>query len=591
MRIFPALACLLFTLALAHPAASQDNGRAMYDRLLARPGVKASNERITGIVVPHHAPALGLAVTALSLANGRTINRVIILCPDHYHRSLAPFAVTDRDFETPYGLVRTDRQAAAALLADPDVGRSTLFDHEHGVNILLPLVSAFFPKAAIVPIAGKITATPAECERLAATLAKLVTPETLIILSADFSHHQTQAAARRFDQQSLCVLAQNDPKAVLALGQPENVDTVAMLYVQTLLQKRLSATFTALSNQDTTEITGRPVPEPARPVDRATSYIAGVWRPTKGPTLPLPGVAGQRIVFAGDTFFGRLLAPALANPTKRAALARHVKELTGGAPLIVNLEGVLAQKCPPPASDRQLCMEAGPALALLKELNVKWAGLANNHIQDLGPQAYDRMKTLLRQAKIDVLEKNTVTDLGALKVAAFTTLENGKTRAETAIGARELAVLDADALETASGGANAANQTRQPVATVDAANQAPTSPGRANAANETPHKPLAVFVHWGQEWVVEPEPGQLHLYDAFREKGSTLVIGAHSHRPGVFVCGAGGCLASSLGNFVFDQTRPVAGGMLVEATIFPRGTWFARPIPAGNLGGEILKNR
>jgi len=541
------LICLFCHACLPGDACAQEAKREAYDRLLARSVAAPLGQRVTGVVVPHHAPALELAALAFSLAGGRDVDRVIILCPDHYRQSRTPFATTDRDFQTPYGPVKTDRAAVAALTRSPLVSLSDLFGNEHGVNILLPLVAAFFPNASVTPLAARITAGRTDCEQLAALLAPLLTPGTLVVLSADFSHHQPQDAARRFDQQSLCALAQNEPGTLLSLRQPENVDTVAMLYVQALLQKRLGATFRPLANQDTSEASGRPI-------RNATSYVAGVW----GPAGPVPS-QGKRIVFAGDTFFGRFLAGPLSDPARRAELVRRVMELTGGAELAVNLEGVLTRNCPPAAHDRQLCMESAPVLDLLKALNVRWVGLANNHAGDLGPGAYGQMKALLQDAGFVVLEKNTVTDLGPLQLAAFTALENGRSRAETAIGAAELAVLDANA-----GGARA------------------ESPERGR-------KPMAAFVHWGQEWARDPDAGQLRLYDALRDKRVDLVVGAHSHRPGVFECGEGGCLASSLGNFIFDQTRPEAGGMLLEVTVFPRGTWFARPIPAGNLGGELLR--
>lgn len=590
-----AWATIIALVLAAAAAAAQAPGREAYDRAVSLASAKPLAERVTGVVVPHHAPALPLAVMAFSLAAGSEVERVVILCPDHYRRSTTPFATTDRTFETMYGPVRVDRAAVEDLLRDPLFAKSDLFDNEHGVGILLPLVRIFFPKAAIVPVAARITATKAECERLAALLHALNTPRTLVVLSADFSHHLPPGEARRMDQQSLAALAGDDPRDVMALRQPANVDTLAMLHVQALVQKRIGSPFRALANTDTSELLGRPVKD-------ATSYVAGLWGP-KGPV----SVQARRVVFAGDTFTGRSLAAPLGDPARRAALARRVLALTGGADMVVNLEGVLAEDCPPPSNPRQLCMEAGSTLALLKEMNVKWVSLANNHTMDLGPQAYSRMKHLLGQAGIAALEKNTVADAGPLRLAAFTALENGKSRAETAILAAELAVLDAagqDARRAGPGdGGNggglpdAAAQAGQDGWNGGAREAGMPDAGVGDAAGreadearllDAPAKPLAVFVHWGQEWAAGPDALQRHLYDAFRSRGAGLVIGAHSHRPGVFECGDGGCLASSLGNFIFDQTRPEAGGMLLEVTVFGRGTWFARSIPLGNMGGDIL---
>lgn len=40
-----------------------------------------------------------------------------------------------------------------------------------------------------------------------------------------------------------------------------------------------------------------------------------------------------------------------------------------------------------------------------------------------------------------------------------------------------------------------------------------------------------------------------------------------------------------------EPCRPEAGSMLLEVTVFARGTWSARPIPIGNPGGDIARGQ
>ncbi|MHC1712336.1 MAG: AmmeMemoRadiSam system protein B [Solidesulfovibrio sp.] len=523
-------------LAAGEPFPPLDARREVYDPAIAQANVKPLRERVSGIVVPHHLLAADLMARTFALIGGQKVERVIILCPDHFRQSPTPFATTDRDFQTVYGLLKTDAAAARSLAKNPLLSLSGLFTREHGIQALLPFVSAYFPKAAILPVAARITAKPEECERLAAMLAPLLSPTTLVVLSADFSHHLTGEKAKSMDQQSLCSLANNEPKDILSLRQPDNLDTVAMLYVQSLLQKKLGASFQALANRNSEDYTGKTMED-------ATSYIAGVW----GAHGSIPAL-GQRLYFGGDTFFGRNLSLPLRDPAKQRDLVRRVRELTGGGPLVLNLEGVLAESCPAGLREKQLCMSNLPSLTLLRDMGVRAVSLANNHTLDLGAPAYAQMQQELGQNGITVIEKNSLVDLGVLRLAAFTDLENGKSRSDTAITQQDLGVLEAIPKD----------------------------------------KPLVAFVHWGQEWAVEPDMRQWHLHDILRDRGVSLVVGGHSHLPGIFTCSNSGCLASSLGNFVFDQTRRDSSGTLLEITIFPQGTWFARPIPIGNLGGELM---
>ena len=70
-------------------------------------------------------------------------------------------------------------------------------------------------------------------------LAPLVDSDTLIVESTDFSHYLPQHEARRFDQQTLNVLASGSLDGIAALLQPQHADSVGALYIQTKLQKAL----------------------------------------------------------------------------------------------------------------------------------------------------------------------------------------------------------------------------------------------------------------------------------------------------------------------------------------------------------------
>ena len=168
-------------------------------------------QKITGVTVPHHLLAADLIAGAFARVQGHHYRRIVILSPDHFHRSRSPFAVTRRDFDTVLGRLTTDRAAVDQLLNNPLVTESSLFSHEHGVRALLPFIVHYFPKTPIVPIAIRHSSRPADWDSLARTLAPLLTPDTLLVQSTDFSHYLTQPEARRRDQETLRVLSGGDP--------------------------------------------------------------------------------------------------------------------------------------------------------------------------------------------------------------------------------------------------------------------------------------------------------------------------------------------------------------------------------------------
>ena len=145
--------------------------------------IKPLTQKITGLTVPHHLLAADLIAAAFARVQGRDYRRIIILSPDHFHRSRSPFAVTRRDFDTVLGRVATDRAAVGQLLNNPLVSESDLFSHEHGVRALLPFIVHYFPKTPVVPIAIRGNSRPADWDALARTLTPLLTPDTLLVVA------------------------------------------------------------------------------------------------------------------------------------------------------------------------------------------------------------------------------------------------------------------------------------------------------------------------------------------------------------------------------------------------------------------------
>ena len=493
-------------------------------------------QKISGLTVPHHLLAADLIALAFAKVQGRKYRRIVILSPDHYSRSKSPFAVTRRDFETVLGRVATDRAAVDQLLKNPLVSESALFSQEHGVQALLPFIAHYCPGARVVPIAIRRTSHPADWDALAETLAPLLSPDTLLVQSTDFSHYLPQPVARRRDQETLRVLSGGDPKQVLTLSEPAHLDSKACQYLQLRLQREVyGAGPTVAANRNSQEYT-------TEPLAKTTSYIVQLYSSER---LEAEGV--QSYFFGGDTFFGRGVARTLTSPERREVLMRQVQAVTGGKPLIVNLEGVITGTCPGSMGPYTLCMPADLALPLLKGLNVRAVSLANNHSLDLGEEAYRDMTRRLGDRGIACLENRQVLDLGAFYLAGFTDVTNQGEEKRARLTREDLACL----------------------------------------AHLPKDKPLLVFLHWGQEFTHRPGPREEALAGLLEEMGAAVIIGCHSHRAGALTGTLKSCRAFSLGNFLFDQDRGDVSGAVLEADFFPQGTYFLKLHAIKNLWTAI----
>ncbi len=516
---------------------------AVFEQALAEESVAPpAGHRVTGITVPHHLVAADLIARGFRCASGGSYERIILLAPDHFRRSRLPFATTRGTFETVFGDVACDEPAVGSLLvACPKVAESALFAKEHGVHAVLPFVARSFPKAKIVPFALRIDSKREDWLALVDALAPLVDSKTLVVQSTDFSHYLDHGKARRRDQQTMNTLALGDPEAITRLRQPVHLDSQAAQFVQMALQRRVhNASPAVIANRNSQAYT-------RLRQEQTTSYIVQVYEPDDPRPAAWPPGPGETIwFFAGDAFFGRGVALMLAQPSRAEAVREEVLRITRGHPMAVNLEGVIVKSLPVANRVKKaLVMERDLTLGWLKALNVKLAGLANNHALDGGEAGLAQTVSALATAGITPVRDGEVIDVGPFRLVALTDLSNASTPHTGRI-------------------------TRETIARL----QQPDHDARS----------LFALLHWGTEFRREATPRQIELMDWLRDSPVTAIFGAHPHvgsgGPESWRAGDG-LICRSLGNFLFDQSN--GSGALAEVRFFEDQTFAVRWIPIGNL--------
>jgi AmmeMemoRadiSam system protein B len=498
------------------------------------------SKALSGVTVPHHLLAADLIARTLRMVNREAVRKIVILFPDHFKRTRLPFATTRRDFQTVFGLVRTDDEDADKLLAVPElVEESTLFAHDHGIGAILPFVSHYFPGVPIIPVAVSIRSHRADWDKLAAELTPIIDPSTLIIQSTDFSHYLPLNEATQRDQESLNVISAGDLDAAAGLLQPQNTDSRGAQYIQLKLQQTFfHADPVVLFNKNSQTYSDEIEP-------RTTSYIIEVYAPKAPDQVGTDDDGSKVFCFAGDSFFGRDVARQLANADAARRVQDAIRAVLNNCRLIVNLEGVMVPTLPRRVAPTTLAMPEKLTLEWLRALNVVGVSLANNHAMDLGGAAYARMVRTLRAAGIAVVQRGEIVDLGRIRVAALTDLDNAT--------GQFLGVITKVEIEKLSHlGAGA---------------------------------PAVAFVHWGHEGAASPDERQRALAHDLAIARIPLIAGAHPHvasRHLDLVDGPSTLRAFSLGNFIFDQSARRASGGVLEVRVFDQGTFAARLVPIAN---------
>jgi AmmeMemoRadiSam system protein B len=499
--------------------------------------------RVSGLTVPHHLLAADLIARGFLFAEGQRYDKIVILFPDHFKKTKRPFATTRRPFETVFGPIpNSDPDVSGLLAGKAPIEESDLFAKDHGVGALLPYVRYFFPDTPVVPIAVSITSTREQWEHLITALDPIITRDTLILQSTDYSHYLTHHEAIRHDQQVLNVIASGDMDAVAKLLQPAHLDSRGAQYIQMRLQeKHFGSRPVAIANKNSQDYASGAMVE-------TTSYIVQIYpEAADHESIHAQEAAGATTYcFAGDTFFGRFMLKLVSRPEARERLQKELESRLAGCKLILNLEGVTVDELPADLEPLTLAMPEDVTLDWLKALNVVAVSVANNHAKDLGEAAYARMVVSLRSKGIAVVEHGGIVDLGAFRLAGLTDIDNSARPFDGRIGEDDLQAI-----------------------------------GRADAL-----PPLAAVVHWGGEYQPAPDARQTGLAGALRQSGVALIVGAHPHQayPRIeALAGGETAVAYSLGNFLFDQFSDRASGAILEVRVFPQGTFFARLVKMPNF--------
>ena len=362
---------------------------------------------------------------------------------------------------------------------------SCLFDKEHGVRAMLPFLHHYFPEAKIVPIAMSVKAKRGDWDRLAEAMKPVVDKDTLIVESTDFSHYLPQHdSCRRFDQQSLNMLAAGSLDGIAALHQPDHADSVGALYIQTRLQRELfGAQPLVVANENSQEHT-------SDYVERTTSQVVALLG-AFGPGFNNPGRPKDRIYYlAGDVNFGRAMKKILVRDGVADKIVDSILALTGSRPLIVNLEGVILPNVPEAIDDMTLAMPEDLAAGMLKRLHVAGVSLANNHAYDLGPSGYaETLRALDAAQGIPHFGQGETLALADLDLVGLTDIDTN--------GSKNTDLLTPALLD--------------------------------RLLHENARRPVVAFVHWGREYKTEPSAREEMLADEMRLRGVSAIVGGHPH--------------------------------------------------------------
>ena len=224
---------------------------------------------------------------------------------------------------------------------------------------------------------------------------------------------------------------------------------------------------------------------------------------------------------------------------------------------IGNLETPVLER--PPSDPIKFCFATSPMAIkrLLSHIKLPMLSIANNHILDHGMPGYQQTIRVLQELGVLVLGSKDilpddpfyyieVSNKLRLAVGAFCATSTGLRQNDVIWMLDEEKVL------------------------------------RAVRHASTQAKWVIVALHWGQEYVGTPSHSQVVFLRRLAEAGADVVVGHHPHVLHPIVTNNQTIIASSLGNFIFDQywSRKTCHGALLWVEFSTAG-----------LSGKIFRTR
>jgi MEMO1 family protein len=171
----------------------------------------------TALLLPHAGYPYSGAVAALGYRGlSAPVETVIVAGPSHYVSFRGVSVFSGDSAVTPLGEISVDGEAAEFLMkSDSRIAEiMPAFAREHSVEVHLPMIQTYLPRAKVVPIVMGQGVKEAVEPLTKALLALAQKKSFLFVASSDLSHYPMYETAVKADRQFLEALLTGDEKKV-----------------------------------------------------------------------------------------------------------------------------------------------------------------------------------------------------------------------------------------------------------------------------------------------------------------------------------------------------------------------------------------
>ncbi|MBI3398153.1 MAG: AmmeMemoRadiSam system protein B [Deltaproteobacteria bacterium] len=201
-----------------------------------------SKEDAFAIIAPHAGYIYSGKVAGSLYSRVRIPDNIILLGPNHTGLGERAAIMSSGEWEIPFGKVAINQELAHLLIEESHTfsDDSTAHLREHSLEVQLPFIHHFNPKASIVPVTIMYLGYK-ECEEVGKAVAHAIRKYTcprmslsgkdkvLIAVSSDMNHYESDAATRKKDKKAIDKIIALNPKGLMETVSKEDISMCGII--------------------------------------------------------------------------------------------------------------------------------------------------------------------------------------------------------------------------------------------------------------------------------------------------------------------------------------------------------------------------
>ena len=217
---------------------------------------------VIAALIPHAGYMCSGQVAGEVYSRIKSKDTFIILGPNHTGNG-ARFACSEDNWETPLGIVDTDKEVISLMKRKTNLFSIDTAAHmyEHSIEVQVPFIQRISDKAKIVPVClqyGSIEELN-EIARALSDTVKEINSNAIIIASSDMTHYESRKIAKEKDKKAIDKILALDPEGLMHIVEEENISMCGCIpaFVMLASAKALGAkNSTLVKYTDSGETTG-----------------------------------------------------------------------------------------------------------------------------------------------------------------------------------------------------------------------------------------------------------------------------------------------------------------------------------------------